>query len=361
MSASPAAVKSYLPQSVRAQVARADALIAGLQPGAPAPAAPAAPAPQNTPNPVDPTAVAAPPAAAPLTLEQTVADWEHKYKVLQGKYNAEVPRMQNQIRESEQLLRDMRQQLTNTQTMLASLGNGQPAQNVAPPAQPAQRRVKDEEIKAFGPDLFDFIKRASLEAVEPELARVARPIEQRLSKTEQAATTAANTVNASAVERLYALLVEQVPDWEQLNEDRSPDGFLAWLGQRDPYAGVPREQLLAQAYEAHDGPRVVAFFKGFKNENALVTGQPVTAPAETAPAAQQESQMLQLVAPGTPKAGPSSGAPNDAGKRVWTRPDVQALYAKINEFTKKGKQPPAELRTLEADLIRAQSEGRVRA
>lgn len=294
-----------------------------------------------------------------MTIEQLNAAWEHKYKVLQGKYNAEVPRLQRQLQENEQLLRDMRQQLTNTQTMLASLGPGQSAasQNAAPPAQPAQRRVKDDEIKAFGPDLYDFIKRASLEAVLPEVERVSAPIAQRLSKAEQAAQGAAKTVNEEAVRKLYAYLAQEVPDWEQMNEDQSPGGFLAWLGQIDPYAGLPRDQLLAQAYEAHDGPRVVAFFKGFKNENAAVTPQPQT----PAPAPAPEEQMMQLVAPGTPKAGPASGAPNDAGKRVWTRNDVQALYAKINEFTKKAKPVPQELRALEADLIRAQSEGRIRA
>lgn len=289
-----------------------------------------------------------------MTLEQLNADWEHKYKVLQGKYNAEVPRLQRQIQENQQLLVDMRQQLTNTQTMLASLGPGQPAQNVAPPAQPAQRRVKDEEIKAFGADLFDFIKRASLDAVEPELSRVAQPLEQRVAKTERTVASTAQTVTEDAVRKLYAHLNEHAPDWTQLNE--LPE-FLAWLGEKDPYAGVPRGQLLTQAYQANDGPRVVAFFLGFKNEHAAVTPPPSSAP----PASAGEAQMLQLVAPGTPKAGSASGAPNDAGKRVWTREDVQGLYRKINEFTRKNKPVPAELKSLEVDLIRAQSEGRIRA
>lgn len=291
-----------------------------------------------------------------MSLEQLNAAWEHKYKVLQGKYNAEVPRLSRQNQENESSLRDLRQQVTNLQTTLASLSSGQTAPKAAPPASPAQRRVKDEEIQTFGADLYDFIKRSALEAVTPELTRVVQPVEQRLAVTEAAATTAAKTVAADAVQKVHTLLNEQVPDWEQLNE--LPE-FLAWLAERDPYAGVPRGQLLTQAYQGHDGPRVVAFFMGFKNENAAVTPQP-NASAPLAPVA-PEAQMLQLVAPGTPKAGPASGAPNDAGQRVWTRDDVQSLYRQINEFTKKGKQPPAELRTLEADLIRAQSQGRVRA
>ena len=347
MSASPAAVNSALPAAVRKAAARANALVAEMntppQPAAPAPAAP--------------PAAAAPPPAAPAAAPAPQAPnendtWQHRYSVLQGKYNAEVPRLQNQVREQDQLLRDMRQQLTNQQTMLASLSAGQSAPNAQPPAQPAARRVKDEEIRQFGPDLYDFIKRTSLEAVQPEIERVAAPIQQRLTKTEAAATTAAQTVAVDAVQRLYALLNDQVPDWEQLNE--APE-FLAWLEQRDPYTGLARGELLAQAYKAHDGPRVVAFFNGFKSENAAIS--PPAAPAPAAPA--PESQMMQLVAPGTPKAG-AGGAPSDAGKRVWTRADVQQLYAKINEFTRRNKPVPVELKQLEADLVRAQSEGRLR-
>lgn len=344
MSASQAAVKSNLPASVRRQVENANRLVEQMNTPAAPPATPAAP--------VAPVAAAAPPAAPPPPADDTM---EHKYRVLQGKYNAEVPRLQRQLQEQDTILRDMRQQLTNAQTTLASLSSGQPAPNAQPPAQPAARRVKDEEIRQFGPDLYDFIKRTSLEAVEPELSRVAQPIQQRLAKTEQAATSAAAAVAADAVQTMYTFLNDKVPDWTVLNE--LPE-FLTWLEQKDPYAGAPRGQLLSQAYQANDGTRVAAFFLGFKNENAAVSPQPSAAPP-AAPAA-PESQLLQLVAPGTPKAGPASGAPNDAGKRIWTRNDVTALYAKINEFTKKGKQAPAELRALEADLVRAQSENRIR-
>lgn len=67
------------------------------------------------------------------------------------------------------------------------------------------------------------------------------------------------------------------------------------------------------------------------------------------------------MAPGTPKAGPQAGAPNEGGKRVWTHPQIVALYAKINEYTKKGKAAPKELQAEERDLMIAQREGRIQA
>ncbi len=65
------------------------------------------------------------------------------------------------------------------------------------------------------------------------------------------------------------------------------------------------------------------------------------------------------MAPGTPKTGTAS-APNESGKRVWTRNDIQALYAEKNEFVKKGKKIPERIEKLERDLFKAQAEGRLR-
>lgn len=344
---------SALPKAVQNQIKRANELAEGLV-AAKNPQPPQPPQPPPQPAPV----AAAPAPAAPVeppAQPSGPVDWEHKFKVLQGKYNAEVPRLTRQFQEQEQRLRDLSQQLLNTQTQLASLGNGKSAQ-AAPPAQPAQRHVKDEEINTFGADLFDFVKRAAREELAGDLNTV-RMIEQRLVKTEQTTENVAATTARTEVQKVYDLLNTHVPDWEQQNAD--PE-FLQWLQEKDPYAGVPRGQLLAQAYETHDGPRVVAFFQGYKNESAAIQSTTAAPAAPAAPAAAQpEVQLASLVAPGTPKSGPQGGAPSDAGKRVWNQADAQSLYRAINEFTKKGKPVPKELRAAEADLIKAQAEGRL--
>jgi hypothetical protein len=346
---------SALPQAVQKQVDEANELIEKIYPvadsDAPAPAeGEEAPVLEDTP----PVEEVVPP--------NKEVDFEHKYNVLQGKYNAEVPRLSRQVQEQDGLISDIRQQLTNTQTMLASMSQGKsavPNEEVVSPASPAPRLVQDDEIREFGPDLYDFIKRTAQEAVDIKAAT--QPLEQRLGKAEQQALSAVQSVARDQGEKVLNLLSREVPKWETQNTD---EAFLTWLLEVDPYTGSERGKLLSQAFASHDGPRVVAFFKGFLNENAVVT-TPTPAPAppdETPIATPAEGQGLEgLVAPGTPKSGVDSGAPNEAGKRVWTQPLVTDLYAKINEFTKRGKQAPKELRALEADLIRAQTEGRIQA
>lgn len=371
---------SALPKAVQEQVKRANQLADDLKnAGKPAPAnEPEAPkpdepgAPPSTaqqPQGGDPESSASAPAPAdpPSGAPADPVDWEHKFKVLQGKYNAEVPRLTKQAKEQGEQLQDLRQQLTNTQSLLASLNENKPPpqpQAGSPPATPTQRLVKDDEIREFGSDLYDFVKRAAMEAVSPKLAELTKPFEERLSKTEQSTQHVVKTAEQAELDKMYGLLDAKVPNWVEINEQ--PE-FLQWLAETDPYTGAQRGQLLAQAHERRDGPRVLAFFQGFLNENAAVTPPAGAAPAagappsEGAPPAQPEGQPLDgLVAPGTPKSGPQSGAPDEAGKRVWTQAQIRELYLKKNEYTKKGRKPPKELEQLEVDLIKAQSEGRVR-
>ena len=99
-------------------------------------------------------------------------------------------------------------------------------------------------------------------------------------------------------------------------------------------------------------------FKGFQSENAVVNPElPAAPPAD--PPVEPQQQLDDFVAPGTPKTGTTS-APNESGKRVYTRKDISDFYAKKNEFVRKRKTIPDEYIAIEKDIIRAQSEGRIR-
>jgi len=338
-----------LPTAVQKQVDEADRLIADLN-------KPAEPAAEPAPNPPAPVSAVTPPVTPPAA--DPVVDkegWQHQYNVLQGKYNAEVPRLTRKTQQQEQMLRDLTTRLDNTQTLLASLNPGQTAKMSAAPASPPQRLVKDEEVQAFGPDLIDVMRRISKEenaAKDQEIA----DLRQQLVGLGKTVETSSQVAARTAEERVIAMLDEQVPDWRVQNEDA---GYLNWLEEHDIFGGNVRGVLLSQAFRAHDASRVVAFFKGYLNENALLAAPPTPAPETPTP----EALALEgLVAPGDPKSGPNGGAPEgNAGKRIWNQSDAQQLYAQINEFTKKGKPAPKELQSLEVDLIKAQREGRLQA
>jgi len=287
---------------------------------------------------------------------------EHRFKVLQGKYNAEVPRLHKQTQEQERSIRALQDQLTATQTLLASLSQ--------PPA-PAQvhqdpRLVTDKEVTEFGADLIDVIRRTALETVAPKMRTleeqfrpVAHAVQQMAPQVQHTAQESQQTASELAHEKFYNGLDSAVTNWEQINT--SPE-FQTWLEQVDPYAGAQRGAMLAAAYKVHDLPRVVAFFTGFMKEHAAVAPTGQQAPAAPTGQTQQRTPQVtleSLAAPGTGVGGPATGgAPNEPGQRVYTRPEIAAFYADVQKGLYRSR--VAEKEAIEKDIFMAGKTGRIR-
>ena len=315
----------------------------GQQPTANAAAAPAAPPNQ-----------AAPAAEDPAT--------EHRFKVLQGKYNAEVPRLHKEKQTLEQQLAAMQNQLQSTQALLAGL-----AQPPSPAQQPQhQSLVTDKEVQEYGADLIDVIRRTALETVTPKIRTleeqfrpVAATVQQMAPVVQQTQQESQKNAKELSEEKFYNGLDTAVTNWEEINA--SPE-FLAWLQQVDPYAGAQRGAMLAAAYQSYDLPRVVAFFTGFTKEHAAVapTGQQQTpAPAGQPQPGTPTVSLASLAAPGTGVGGPANaGAPNEPGQRVYTRAEIAAFYADVQKGGYRGRD--AERQAIEKDIFVAGKTGRIR-
>lgn len=340
-----------LPKSVQKQVDLANKIAEEMKnpppdPNAPPPDPNTPPPPPPDPNAPPPDPNAPPPPPPPPPDESS----EHKYKVLQGKYNAEVPRLQSENRELKEMVQELRQRANNTEALLAAM------QTRATPAAPPPRKeplVREEEIKEFGSDLYDFIKRVSKETVTPDIDARMKPVQDRFKQVEESTSLSREAMARLARQRVYDELAAAVPNWDEINHNEK---FLEWLGEKDPYTGQRRDAILAQAFKAHDAPRVIAFFTGFQNENAAVQ---TPAPATPAVPSEPQRKLDDYVAPGTPKTGPAS-APHEGGKRIWTRADVAEFYSRKNVIVRTGKEIPKEMQALERDLIKAQGEGRLR-
>lgn len=355
---------SALPKAVQKQIADANRLAEQLKQEREAAASP------NPPDGSPGHDQGAPPSAAAPDAGQPPADggqpansaspapaadgWEQKYRVLQGKYNAEVPRLQRQVQDQNSAIEQLRQQMVAQQGMLAAFAQNRgaaPGQGQGPAPAAPTKLVKDEEVKEFGEDLTDFIGRVAEQRLMAQIDQKLRPVQQQVEKVNSAAELTAQEQAKLAHERLLTTLDRDIPEWRQLNRDPQ---FLEWLAQPDPYSGAARQQLLSQAYERFDAPRIVAFFKGYRNEHAVVTPPPVvTAPAEGAP----QRTLGDFVAPGQPKAG-ATGAHDGAGKRIWTEAEIKRFYddCRAGKF----RSNPDRRREIEQDIFAAGREGRVR-
>lgn len=304
---------------------------------APAPAA-AAPAPEPAPAPAHEPAPA--PAAEPTREDFTAApDLQRKYDALVASMNGRLKQKDAVITSQNEQLEAMGQELQRVTVALESRGN------VPQPATPTQLTDADREFA--GDQLIDIVRKVATEAVAP--------VQQQLQTTQKV-----SAVNAKA--QFYAYLDAQIPEWRALNRD--PE-FLGWLRLPDVYAGRVRQALLTEAVKSTDGPRALQFFKGFMSE-AGRTPSPQPTP-EPQPAPRQAATTLEaLAAPGrakpaggtTPAATPAANEPT-----IYTRQDISNFYAHKRLFLQnKGLYAgnKAEMDRVEHDIVRAQTENRVR-
>lgn len=359
---------SALPKSVQAQIDKANEIVAAVYPqeeldadGNPIKKDDAENTPpksaddaENTP-PKDevtpPKDEVTPPATPPKD------DDDHKYKVLQGKYNAEVPRLK---KDNDRLSREndeLRQRLLNLEGIVSSMQAVKEPPKADP--KPDLPLITDDERAQFGDDLIDLVERVAKRATLPEIEAQLKPLAGHVKQVEGKVAHTETSVAESKRQQVLDRLAAAVPDFAQQNEN--PE-FLEWLDQEEGMTGFTRGHFLTEAMKANDANKVIRYFTSFQSENAGDTGQPAPAeetPSEDPKTPEPQVKLDDLVAPGTPKTGTPS-APDESGKRVWTRADIAALYADKNEFIKKGKPVPKRLRQLEQDLFSAQQEGRLR-
>jgi hypothetical protein len=317
-----------LPRSIVEQEERANAMIAQRQQGNTAPAAPVQ---QQTQQPQEPVQQAQAPAAQPATepapvppaqaqapaqtpaFEQT---WEQRFKVLDGKYRAEVPRLHQEIK-------DLKAQLTDLNSQLAA----------ARSAAPVNVQLTDEEREQFGEDFLGVVQKVVKANVPAAPAAAAAPdltgIEERLERAERIAAE-------TAEEAFFRKLGDKVKHWEQQNTDA---GFLKWLGEFDPLIGRTRQEAFNEAYASLNVDRIAAFFTAYPYQSTVSR-------ANSGPSLEQ--QVTPEVNHGAP--------PPVAGKPNYSRAQIQKFYDDVRSGRLKD---PTEIARIEQDIFAAQRERRI--
>lgn len=257
------------------------------------------------------TAAPAPSAPAPAPQEGD-EKWEARYKTLHGKYNAEVPRLHSALKERDQQLNSLTEEVEALKAQMAAK---------------KEPLVKPEEVSEFGEPLVDLIRRAAREEVQGKDVEIAELRKRLDAVTHQ--TTETREVG------FYDKLAEQVPDWMAVNDD--PD-FHAWLREADDLTGAQRQAILSEAEVKRDADRVARFFKAFKRIQ------------ETKVAA-AETSLDSQVAPVTSKA--DSPPP---GKKLWTRGEIADFYAR----DRRGEFSEEKAAAIDSEIQSAIREGRVR-
>ena len=323
-------------ERLRQQVSGETTTVVASEPAlAPAAPEPPAPAPTVVEQPAPPTPQMELPLEAPQPAPAADdAAWEQRYKTLDGKYRAETAQLRADLRAMQEEAANLRMLMATLQTTPA------PAPAAAPVA------VPQEDAEAYGSDLITAAQRWAMAALQPELQALRDQVES-LKSTSQTTTT--EVVKS----RVDALLDKEIPNWRTIDHS---EAFHAWLDQVDPLSGAKRLPMLQAAYTHGEAARVLTFFRAYLAEHTAVTqpqGHTMAIPAEPPPAAQVP--LEELAAPG--RSRPGAPAPQNES-RIFTQSQIAAFYRDVQKGAYRGRE--AEQQRLEAEIIRAGREGRVR-
>ncbi len=302
------------------------------EPPEPAPAPEASPSSQPAPQVSPPLQ---PPRAA-ASADVSPEEWQHRYLSMKGRYD--------QSQQTLGMMNEQMRQLSSEIMELHRLLNARGAQPAT--GQPPQPRVTPQERQEYGEPLIDLVSRVAQETVEPQLTLLER--ENRQLK---------QTVTQGARQGVFNQLGAAVPGWETINTSQP---FLQWLRLRDIYSGEIRKSMLDRAFQAADAPRVIAFFKGFIQDEATATGNVAPAPLPQPPRQAPRVAAVSLgtiVAPG--RAHPATGDTQlPVEKPVITHAQIAEFYNDVRRGAYAGHEQLKSDR--EATIFAATREGRIR-
>lgn len=275
-------------------------------------------------KPAEPATPAQPTAASddfkPLDkpLGDDDANWQSRYQTLQGKYNAEVPKLKADIKRlTEQLAnsngnpgreRELEQQVRELTNRL----NAKPA---APVNSPGLDKLRED----YGGDLVDGL----LSYMQASLA----PLQQKLTHVEQ---TVGESRKVSAQDRLVAALRTTGHDFDQIDSDPL---FMDWLREVDGYSGETRHTLMLRAYNKGEIDRAAKFYRDYAGGS---TQKMAGAEPGADPLAQHVKPKQTSVDPTKPQSG-----------SAWNPETIAQFYEQL----RRGKFAPDEAKRLEAEIF----------
>lgn len=346
-----------IPSSVRAAAARAEAAHKAAYPQQ-APEEGQQPPKQPDPPPAEPKAPPAPPPppveeppqqqAPPQDtkqappVQQDDASWEHKYTSMKGRYD-----------KSQENIRQMAEQISNLQNVLATV-TSMPTPSQAPP-EAQDTELSPEEVSEYGAEFLDIVGKKARAATSP----LVQSLQQEVQDLKRQLGYVGGNMAQNARDKMLADLDNKLPNWRQLNEDPQ---FISWLALPDAYSGAIRHNLLKAAWDRNDAHRSLAFFQGFLAEEAAVDPAGTrTQPNGSRPPQGSNGQghknggitLESFAAPGRAK----SAADIPAEKPFIKRSEISRFYADCAANRYRGQE--AEQKRLEAMIFSAQTDGRI--
>lgn len=262
-------------------------------------------------------------------------NWEARYRTLQGKFDAEVPRLHEE-------LRDLKNKI------VTGLLEGR-STAVAPKVETDLAADEINDLlttgrQTFGEDLIDFvdslIQRRSQVVAKGEV----KGVQDRVDSAEEAQLERERKDFAGQM----AGLVPEGLDWHGLMVGQDPD-FQEFLDSEEPNGLFTYRELMSKANDGWDAKRLAKIFEAYTGKQAPAAT--VVAPVVPKPDPQKEALDKARVAPA--RTTPVE-VTVDAEARIWT----PAMVKEFEKNDRLGKYDKETSKAMWNDLLLAPGEGR---
>ena len=257
---------------------------------------------------------------AMVSEPQTNDGFEQRYLSLQGKFNTEVPRLSATVKYLEDERINLQGQVARLQQDLANSRNS-PVEN--------KQEHQGDASQYFG-DFDEGIGTGVKNAIDDAV----KPLQEKIAKNEQA--EAETNQHNDAINTV----VQMVGGSDAFTKIDSNAEFTAWLNEgMSPLDQRPKRHVMMDALSRGDLSNVANFY---------ITWADSQQPEPSAPTVDLNEQLQPDTtrATSTPQAG-----------KTYSRADIAAFYKDKTMGKYKGQE--AEARSIEMDIIAAQSEGRI--
>lgn len=237
--------------------------------------------------------------------ESDAADWQHKYDVLRGKYDAELPRALDEARYWRDRAGQLQEQVDRLSAATSASGQAALVDDVG---------------------LNDWLGEDGSKAVRQWMERQKADIEARVGRAE--------SVAKQSVEQAFWSKVNQAfPDYGRMEKD---PGLNQWLAESWPGVPVTRMQQAQQLAGALNADEFIALLRAYNPTNE--GRRPPTMPGPT------------------PTRAAGSGTPPPAGKSL-SPTDMEAIGQRIMSMKSSGRHQEAA--ALEREFDAAVRERRI--
>jgi hypothetical protein len=274
----------------------------------------------------EPVAVEATPADD--SIEEVSESFKQKYATLRGKYDAEVPRLHQQVKELTDQMNAIREEAQAAKKAEAE----KPKEKVS--------YVTDADREEYGDDLIDFQRRVAKEVSQDyeerfeQQSRVIQDLQSKISNTDN------QVGEVGFTQKLNAL----VPGFDQLDND---ERWVAWLNEIDPMTRGPRRDQAQAAFNSGDAEAVAHYVSLFRGSvEPVANGK-----------SDRQTELEKQVTPSRSASTVASKSSNNSSK-VYSEKELDRGWTKIRDLNSQGKYDDAE--KLEAELTVAYMEGRVK-